>query len=612
MIAKSRGLVSAKQGSVNVALYVRVSTDRQAQKEDGSLDTQLDRLNTFVSYKRSQGLDWAITERLVEGEKDGMRHGKSAKNTKRPQLQKLLELARGGLIDVVVITKLDRISRSVVDFLTLIEELHRHGVEVVSLRENIDFTTPTGRMFVGLMVLLAQFERETTSARVKDKVQWRAEKGLPLGPPPIGYQMKDKMFEFEEPYATHVREMDAIYLDQESSDTVVEEFRKRGYRTPGGSFYAKPVICRMLRNEVYAGKKEYEGKLRDGQWKAIRPWEIHLQIQKLMDRNRERNRSSKRQPDDYVYLLQGLLRCGNCAHKMSPKPGTGRNGLYYPYYSCVGAEKSIGGSCTRRYVPAEALDHAVLEFLKELRLKPERLQAFAAKAQEFQSDTLGKLQEDLERTRERLGSVRSKLSRLADAIADGGKDVMTSLREKLKSLEAEREELEALEARCKADLESEKSQVVAVQDQARTLARFQDLVEKSSRHPERIKMLLPRFVDYVVWHSDEKGEGRLEVALFPDPIALAPEVGADDTHAPPERCFVGGSQVVRAVGLEPTTHGLKNRCSTGLSYALTLEAQHFTESAHLGPFAFATLTPIREETGVPGRSSRTSSAERRS
>ena len=106
MIAKARGLSPTKQGPVNVALYVRVSTDRQAQKEDGSLDTQLDRLNTFVGYKRSQGLDWTITERLVEGEKDGMRHGKSAKNTKRPQLQKLLELARGGLIDVVVVTKL--------------------------------------------------------------------------------------------------------------------------------------------------------------------------------------------------------------------------------------------------------------------------------------------------------------------------------------------------------------------------------------------------------------------------------------------------------------------------------------------------------------------------
>ena len=553
MIAKSRGLGVSKQGPVQVALYVRVSTDRQAQKEDGSLDTQLDRLNTFVGYKRSQGLDWVVTERLVEGEKDGLRHGKSAKNMKRPQLQRLLELARAGLVDVVVVTKLDRISRSVVDFLLLIEELHRHGVEVVSLRENFDFTTPTGRMFVGLMVLLAQFERETTSARVKDKVEWRAEKGLPLGPPPMGYQMKDKMYVIEEPYATHVREADALYLEEESSDTVVEEFRKRGYRTPGGSFYTKPVICRMLRNEVYAGKKEYQGKLRDGQWQPIRSWETHLRIQKMMDRNRERNRSSKRQPDEYVYLLQGVLRCGNCAHKMSPKPGTGRNGLYYPYYSCVGAEKSIGGACTRQYVPAEALDQAVLAFLRELQLKPERLKAFAEKSQEFKSDTLRKLQEDLERAKERLGSVRSKLSRLADAIADGGKDVMVSLREKLKSLEAEREELEALEGRCKADLERERSQVIVVQDQARTLSTFQGLVDKSARHPERIKALLPRFVDYVVWHSEAKGEGRLEVALFPDPIALAPEVEVGGNQHPPTRCFVGGSQMVGAKGLEPLT-----------------------------------------------------------
>jgi site-specific DNA recombinase len=553
MIAKSRRPREAKKGPTNVALYLRVSTDKQAQKEDGSLDTQTDLLKEFVESKRRQGFDWLVVERVVEGEKDGKRHGKSAKNTDRPGLKKILDLARAGLIDVVVFTKLDRISRSVVDFLLLVEELHRYGVELASLRDLFDFTTPHGRMYVTLMIAFAQCEREIISGRVREKVAWRAEKGFPLGPPPLGYRMKEKMYEIDEPFASHVRAADQLYLDHESSDRVTLEFRKRGFRTPSGAFYTKAMICRMLRNEVYAAKLSHRDALHDGQWKAIRSWDTHLRIQKVMDRNGEQNRSSKRQPDDYVYLLQGLLRCGICGHKMSPKPGTGRNGAYYPYYSCVGAEKSVGGACPRRYVPSEALDRAVLAFLKELVLKPERLRAFAAGARELESSTLGKLREDLERTRERLGSVRSKLSRLADAVADGGASVLATLKEKMESLQGEREELEAIEARLKADLAGKQVEAISADQALDSLNLFHDLVEKCEKNPERLKILIPRFVDYVVWHAEVKGEGRLEVGLFQEPIAEAAEVRVGAGGCSPGPSFVGGYQMVRREGLEPTT-----------------------------------------------------------
>jgi len=185
----------SKPPAVNVALYVRVSTDMQAQKDDGSLDTQLDRLTWFVESKRAAGQVWTIAEKFVEGEKDGKRYGKSAKNTNRPALQKLCEMARAGLIDVVAITKIDRISRSVKDFLLLVDEFEKFGVKIVSLRESIDLTTPGGRLQTTMLIALAQHEREVTSCRVKEKVAWRAEKGFPIGPPPIGYVMKEKRFE---------------------------------------------------------------------------------------------------------------------------------------------------------------------------------------------------------------------------------------------------------------------------------------------------------------------------------------------------------------------------------------------------------------------------------
>ena len=541
----------SKPPAVNVALYVRVSTDMQAQKDDGSLDTQLDRLTWFVESKRAAGQVWTIAEKFVEGEKDGKRYGKSAKNTNRPALQKLCEMARAGLIDVVAITKIDRISRSVKDFLLLVDEFEKFGVKIVSLRESIDLTTPGGRLQTTMLIALAQHEREVTSCRVKEKVAWRAEKGFPIGPPPIGYVMKEKRFEVVELFAAHVRAADAFYLERESVDALVREFRERGYRTPQGSFYVKPVLCRMLRNPTYVAKIEYQGKFHDAQWKPIRSLEIHERIQRMMDKNDRRNRSDKRQSRDYVYLVQGLLRCGLCGHKMSPRPGLGRSGHYYPYYFCGTAEKSVGGSCPRRYLPAETVDQAVLEYMKELHLKPERIKVMTGLANEFTSETLGKLRRDLERVRAQLGSVRTKLSHLVDVLAEGGKDALPAVRQRMQVLEAETAELEETEKRLKSEFAAEETQEIVAAEHIKALASFNELVTLNEKEPHKIKALLSRFVDYVVWQAGEKGEGQIEVALFAEPLTL---VSINDPSGDPVGPrFARGSQMVGAAGFEPTT-----------------------------------------------------------
>ena len=540
-----------RAGPVHVALYIRVSTDKQAQLEDGSIDTQLDRLTSFVDYKRKQGDDWVIAEKLVEGEKDGKRHGKSGKNADRPAYQKLLELAQARMIDVVVVTRLDRISRNVADFLGLVATLERHEVKLVSLRENIDLTTPAGRLITIVLMALGQYEREMTSSRVSDKVAWRAEKGLPIGPPGIGYKMKDKLFEIDEAFAAHVRAADALYLERESVDRIVTEFRKRGYRTPRGSFYTKQVLCRMLRSPAYAGKIEHRGKLHDAQWKPIRAWENHLRIQQMMDKNVRRNRSDKRQSREYVYLLQGLIRCGLCGHKMSPRPGRGQSGAYYPYYFCGQAEKSVGGACPRRYVPAETLDRAFMAFMKALHLKPERIRSIAEQANQFTSETLTKIMSDLERVRAQLAAVRSKLARLVDVLTEGGKDALSSVRERMNALESERTELEETEARLKSEYAAEQTQEVLANEAIQALKQFHDLVTEVEDKPESLKTLIPRFVEYVIWHGGEKGEGKLEIALFAEPVALAADLLWTGGPGGPQ--FAGGSQMVGPPGFEPGT-----------------------------------------------------------
>ncbi len=424
---------------VNVAFYCRVSTDRQAEKEDGSLDTQLDRPSSLVEYRRRQGDNWVVAEKLVEGEKDGRRRGKSAKNTDRPAYQKLLELARPRLVDVVAVTKLDRISRSL----------------------------------------------------------------------------------------------------------------------------SEPVICHMLRSPIYAARQEHEGKLYDAGWEPIRPWETHQKIQRLMDRNNHRKHGGKSQSRNYVYLLQGLLRCGECGHKMVPQPATGRNGIPYHYYGCNRAEKSVCTACPKRHVPAEAIDGAVLAFMKELHLKPERVKAIAAKENSFASDTIAKLKTDYERVSTQLGKVKQQLAHLAEVIANGGMSALATIKDKLEALEAERAEMEATQARLKAELEAEESQGIAVEAHVKSLAIFDAIIREHGDEPERLKSAVARFVD---WHGGDKGEGQLEVSLFAHPAALSPEaVEYDSALHGAGRCFVPESEMVGRRGLEPLTFCVSSRRSSQLS-----------------------------------------------
>lgn len=132
-----------------------------------------------------------------------------------------------------------------------------------------------------------------------------------------------------------------------------------------------------------------------------------------------------------------------------------------------------------------------------------------------------------------LSNVRGKLTHIAEAIADGGKAILSTVKDKMEALEREREELEFSEARLKAELHAEQSVEVCVKDMVKSLNLFQDLVKQNADKPDRIKALLPRFVDYVVWYAEEKGRGSMEVAVFSDVVRFAPEVDFNSANGEP-------------------------------------------------------------------------------
>ena len=165
-----------------VAKYLRVSSARQADAAEGSLETQSDRLDQFVSFRSSEAEPWQLFDTYRE-------EGRSGKNLARPEFQRLLSDIKAGLVQVVLVTKIDRITRSVRDFYTLWEMFQDYGVEFVSLSEQFDTTTPMGRFALKQLLLFAELEREVTSDRTKDKMRWRAEQGLWNGSRVVGYSL---------------------------------------------------------------------------------------------------------------------------------------------------------------------------------------------------------------------------------------------------------------------------------------------------------------------------------------------------------------------------------------------------------------------------------------
>ena len=362
------------------ALVTRVSTDRQARNQEGSLVNQIQRLRQHIDYKTNAcGENW--TEAGVYELK-----GISGKNSMRSkEFERLFADIASSRVNTVVCTALDRICRSVKDFLWFFEFLHDHNAEFVCLKQNYDTTSSQGRLFVTMMMALAEFEREQTSERTRDAVAARSERGLWNGGRLLGYDTDPNKKSTLIPNPTEAAIVNFAfdqYLECGSITETSDAMNSRGYRTksyksrrevyhPGERFHVSTVQY-LLRNPAYAGKKEInkqslhkkitgvkQYRLVDAVWPAIVDIEKFEAVQKLMAENGQTNRNAA-EPVRHVYVLsQGVLRCGRCGTVMDGRSGTGRLGIKYFYYGCPNKECSVR-------ISADEIEAAVLERIKYL------------------------------------------------------------------------------------------------------------------------------------------------------------------------------------------------------------------------------------------------------
>jgi len=516
--------------TVRVFGIARVSTDKQAQKIGESLDHQKEVLKNWVRSKSSLHApqEWKLVDVFVENEgPDGQRKGRTAtKREGRRGLAKALELAKLKLIDVVVVTKLDRLARDTRDYIDISAEFNENEVALVCLDLDIDTSTPDGQMIMRNHANLAQWQAERISQYSLETVLRHLKQGRPIGPPPLGYRPSKDVngkttYEPDPLYRKHVEFIDQLYLRVKSVGKIVDILHQKGYKSRHGKTYSKPQVSRILQNIRYIAKQEHDGQIYSGNWEPLRSEDIHKTIHAIFKKNRVTNHGPYGSNHNYVYLAKSLLKCSNCGSTMIARPATGQGGKYYPYYMCMKAYKSNGIDCGEtNLLAANAVDDAIINVLCHLRLNPDNIAAIVKKANQTTASTIGILEDDLDRVQARLKDIRTKITNLVDILADKGIAGIDAVKEKLGALNQDESELVLEENRLKSEIQAEKIQAGTAHEYIKTLQLFKDYYVMNENNRERLQAILPRVINSVICQvtDNKKGIGKLKIGLFGRPF----------------------------------------------------------------------------------------------
>jgi len=354
--------------TINAAIYCRVSTYEQGKGDFSSLDSQEKMLRQYCETK-----SYAIYEVYRDTE--------SGTTLERKFLQNLLVDATARKFNVLVVTKLDRISRNVKDFLDLDETLNKLGIDIIVTTQNIDTTTPQGAMMRTIMVAFAQFERDMIAERTREKLYNQAKSGYwGGGHVLLGYDAIDKKLVVNHEEAELVRKTLEQYLHLPSTKKVAAWLSEQGYRTKirttksgkttGGKEFNHQLIHDLLRNRIYTGQITFRGEHFKGLHEAIVTEDLFEKVQKRLDQ-------SARDPyatyEDSPLLLLGLTRCGFCDAQLTTYfPGRKKSGPSYYYYQCTTNSKSGPRRCQSRNLPARELER----FTEQLALHTAKDQGF--------------------------------------------------------------------------------------------------------------------------------------------------------------------------------------------------------------------------------------------
>ena len=341
------------------AVYTRKSTEEGLDMEFNSLDAQREACEAYVASQKAEG--WVLVPTRYD---DG---GFSGGTLERPALQRLLGDIEAGLVDVVVVYKIDRLSRSLMDFSKLVEVFDRNDVTFVSITQSFNTTTSMGRLTLNILLSFAQFEREVIGERVRDKVAASRRKGIWMGGPlPFGYRCADRKLLVVEEEAAIVRMIFERFVRLGSATMLVHELAAEGV-TRRGKPLDKGGLYKMLANQVYIGKAVHKGVAYDGEHEAIIDQGLWDKVHTIMAVS-PRTRACRTRAQTPA-LLKGLIFAPG-GKAMTPTH-TRKNGRFYRYYVTMSLIKEGPDACPVGRVPAAQIENAVIDQLRSLLRTPE-------------------------------------------------------------------------------------------------------------------------------------------------------------------------------------------------------------------------------------------------
>jgi site-specific DNA recombinase len=360
------------------AIYTRQSVEERSKSDFGSLQAQWEKGETYIGLYSDKG--WTLLQTKYEDS------GYSGGTIERPALKQLRADIAAGMVDAVIVYRSDRLSRSIRDFLELMEEFERHGVAFVSVSEQFDTSTPGGRMHRNMLLTFAQYERELIAERTRDKVHAARRKGrFTGGYLPLGYDRHPDAGRLvvNQPEAKRVRDIISLFLELGSLVDTVQEMARRGWRLKswttkqgrqfGGGAFDVHALRRLLTNATYLGKIPFEGETFDAEHEAIVERDVWDRVQTMIGGGattgtRRRSTRAPKAP------LAGLLRCVACDAAMTPSYAQ-KGGHRWRYYVCWKAHRKGWSTCPAKTLPAHQIERFVVDRIRAIGTDPELVAA---------------------------------------------------------------------------------------------------------------------------------------------------------------------------------------------------------------------------------------------
>jgi site-specific DNA recombinase len=344
------------------AVYTRKSSEEGLDMEFNSLDAQREACEAYILSQKAEG--WGLVKTHYD---DG---GISGGTLDRPDLQRLLGDIEAGLIDVVVVYKIDRLSRSLMDFSRLVEVFERNDVTFVSVTQSFNTTTSMGRLTLNILLSFAQFEREVTGERIRDKFAASRKKGMWMGGVvPLGYDLKDHKLVVNRTEAQTVRHIFTRFVDLGSATVLTRELRADSIRNKQGSRIDKGFLYRVLGNRLYIGEAVHKGQSYPGQHDGIITLELWDQVREVLKQS-PRSRAANTRAKTPA-LLKGLLFTQSGA-AMTPTH-TKKGSKLYRYYVSMDVLRNRAGESDPgpHRLPAGMIEDAVVGEIRALLRTPD-------------------------------------------------------------------------------------------------------------------------------------------------------------------------------------------------------------------------------------------------